>query len=49
MSLRVLRGEKIFSLTKNFFCNPRRRDEELAKGYGQFVHTLPIVTEGGPQ
>ena len=27
----------------------RRRDPELAKGYGQFVHTLLINTPGGPQ
>jgi len=27
----------------------RRRDPELAKGYGQIVHTLPIETEGGAQ
>ena len=27
----------------------RRRDSELAKGYGQFVHPLLIETPGGPQ
>ena len=27
----------------------RRRDPELAKGYGQFVHPLPIQTSGGLQ
>ena len=27
----------------------RRRDPELAKGYGQIVHTLLIQTAGGPQ
>ena len=27
----------------------RRRDPELAKGYGQFVHPLPIQTPGGLQ
>jgi methylphosphotriester-DNA--protein-cysteine methyltransferase len=27
----------------------RRRDPELAKGYGQFVHPLSILTAGGPQ
>ncbi|MDD2763732.1 MAG: Bro-N domain-containing protein [Opitutaceae bacterium] len=27
----------------------RRRDPELAKGYGQFVHPLLIETSGGPQ
>ncbi len=27
----------------------RRRDPELAKGYGQFVHPLVIETAGGPQ
>lgn len=26
----------------------RRRDPELAKGYGQFVHPLLIETAGGP-
>ena len=34
---------------KDYINKMRRRDEELAKGYGQFVHTLPIVTEGGTQ
>ena len=27
----------------------RKRDLELSKGYGQIVHTLPIVTAGGRQ
>jgi prophage antirepressor-like protein len=27
----------------------RRRDPELAKGYGQIVHTLSLRTPGGPQ
>jgi DNA-damage-inducible protein D len=27
----------------------RRRDPELAKGYGQIVHPLSILTAGGPQ
>jgi hypothetical protein len=27
----------------------RRRDPELAKGYGQIVHPLSILTPGGPQ
>jgi DNA-damage-inducible protein D len=34
---------------KDYINKMRRRDEELAKGYGQIVHTLPITTEGGPQ
>jgi hypothetical protein len=34
---------------KDYINKMRRRDEELAKGYGQIVHTLPIVTEGGTQ
>jgi len=34
---------------KDYINKMRRRDEELAKGYGQFVHTLLISTEGGPQ
>jgi DNA-damage-inducible protein D len=27
----------------------RRRDPELSKGYGQFVHPLSVLTAGGPQ
>ncbi len=34
---------------KDYINKMRRRDEELAKGYGQIVHTLPIATEGGTQ
>lgn len=34
---------------KDYINKMRRRDEELAKGYGQFVHTLPIETQGGTQ
>ena len=34
---------------KDYINKMRRRDEELSKGYGQFVHTLLIDTEGGPQ
>jgi prophage antirepressor-like protein len=34
---------------KDYINKIRRRDEELAKGYGQFVHTLPIPTVGGIQ
>lgn len=34
---------------KDYINKMRRRDEELAKGYGQIVHTLPIVTSGGTQ
>jgi hypothetical protein len=34
---------------KDYINKIRRRDPELAKGYGQIVHTLPILTEGGTQ
>ncbi len=34
---------------KDYINKMRRRDEELAKGYGQIVHTLPITTVGGAQ
>jgi hypothetical protein len=34
---------------KDYINKMRRRDQELAKGYGQIVHTLPIATEGGTQ
>lgn len=34
---------------KDYINKMRQRDAELAKGYGQIVHTLPIVTEGGRQ
>ncbi|MDI6802405.1 MAG: Bro-N domain-containing protein [Bacteroidota bacterium] len=34
---------------KDYINKIRRRDPELAKGYGQIVHTLPILTEGGMQ
>src|SRR3990167_2278766 len=34
---------------KDYINKMRRRDEELAKGYGQIVHTLAVVTEGGKQ
>ena len=34
---------------KDYLNKLRTRDEELAKGYGQFVHTLDIQTEGGLQ
>jgi prophage antirepressor-like protein len=34
---------------KDYINKMRRRDLELAKGYGQIVHTLPINTEGGVQ
>jgi DNA-damage-inducible protein D len=34
---------------KDYINKMRRRDEELAKGYGQIVHTLPIKTQGGTQ
>lgn len=34
---------------KDYINKMRRRDPELSKGYGQFVHTLGIPTEGGIQ
>jgi len=34
---------------KDYINKMRLRDEELAKGYGQFVHTLLIETAGGKQ
>jgi len=34
---------------KDYINKMRRRDEELNKGYRQFVHTLEVPTEGGPQ
>jgi hypothetical protein len=34
---------------KDYINKMRRRDEELAKGYGQIVHTLDIETKGGLQ
>jgi len=34
---------------KDYINKMRLRDEELSKGYGQFVHTLPIQTPGGKQ
>ena len=34
---------------KDYINKMRRRDDELSKGYGQFVHTLPVTTEGGRQ
>src|SRR5258705_7031881 len=33
----------------DYFNKVRQRDPELAKGYGQFVHPLPISTAGGVQ
>ena len=35
--------------SKDYINKMRLRDEELSKGYGQFVHTLPIPTAGGKQ
>ena len=32
---------------KDYVNKMRRRDLELAKGYGQIVHTLSVATEGG--
>jgi hypothetical protein len=34
---------------KDYINKMRRRDPELAKGYGQIVHTLPVDTGGGAQ
>ncbi|MBU1626616.1 Bro-N domain-containing protein [bacterium] len=34
---------------KDYINKIRRRDDELNKGYGQIVHTLPIETAGGVQ
>ncbi len=34
---------------KDYINKLRRRDEQLGKGYGQIVHTLPIETRGGTQ
>lgn len=34
---------------KGYINKMRQRDEELSKGYGQIVHTLPIKTAGGLQ
>ena len=34
---------------KDYINKMRHRDPELAKGYGQIVHTLSIDTEGGAQ
>ncbi|PKP61177.1 MAG: phage antirepressor protein [Candidatus Altiarchaeales archaeon HGW-Altiarchaeales-1] len=34
---------------KDYINKLRARDAELSKGYGQFVHTLEVPTEGGPQ
>jgi len=44
----------VFALTdsvnpKDYINKMRRRDEELNKGYGQIVHTLEVLTEGGRQ
>ncbi|UCE07815.1 MAG: Bro-N domain-containing protein [bacterium] len=38
------------TVNPNDYINKMRRlDPELAKGYGQIVHILPIDTEGGDQ
>ncbi len=34
---------------KEYVKKLRQRDEELSKGWGQFVHPLPIMTKGGRQ
>ncbi|MCX6716076.1 MAG: Bro-N domain-containing protein [Candidatus Taylorbacteria bacterium] len=34
---------------KDYITKMRERDNELSKGYGQFVSTLSISTRGGPQ
>ncbi|MCK4630272.1 MAG: phage antirepressor protein [Bacteroidales bacterium] len=44
----------VFALTdssnvKEYVKKLRQRDEELNKGWGQFVHPLPIQTKGGRQ
>jgi prophage antirepressor-like protein len=44
----------VFALTdskdpKQYINRLRKRDEELAKGWVQFVHTLLVETDGGPQ
>jgi len=35
--------------SKEYISKLKQRDEELNKGWGQFVRTLPIVTAGGKQ
>ena len=37
------------SNVKDYINKMRRRDPELSKGYGQIVHTLKVLTEGGKQ
>ena len=34
---------------KDYINKMRARDVELSQGYGQFVHTLEVPTEGGKQ
>ena len=34
---------------KDYITKMRERDDELSKGYGQFVSTLSVPTKGGPQ
>ncbi|TSC66781.1 MAG: prophage antirepressor [Microgenomates group bacterium Gr01-1014_80] len=34
---------------KDYMNKMRRRDNELSRGYGQIVHTLPVETHGGKQ
>ena len=34
---------------KDYINKMRARDAELSKGYGQFVHTLEVQTDGGKQ
>ncbi len=34
---------------KDYMNKMRLRDNELSKGYGQIVHTLPVETQGGKQ
>jgi len=34
---------------KDYINKMRARDTELSKGYGQFVHTLEVLTGGGKQ
>ena len=34
---------------KDYISKMRRRDQELAQGWGQIVHPLTVLTSGGPQ
>lgn len=39
----------IYQNSKDYITKMRKRDEELAKGWGQIVTPLLIETSGGPQ